>query len=126
MSKRIKLSSENLLKELNDTTDHITLLLSEILEKQKTSLVKPLSVDLRKLHSPTQGDDLLRRVEHTLQIKLSFPDRSKRLPPTIIEVGLDEYRDGLVFALQGRKFSRLKLINLVAGQKGAHTDDFVE
>jgi len=126
MTKRIKLRKEDLLQELKDVNGHIKLLLNEITQNKKTSLVKPLSVELRKLYSPTKGNNLLRRIEEVFQIKISFPDRGKKLPPTTVRVELDEYRNNLIFALQGRKFTRLRLINLVAGQKGAHTDDSVD
>ena len=119
----MKLGKADLLDELKDTTSHMELMLDEIIQKKNTSYAKQLSVDLRKLFSPTKGDDLLRRIENSLDIKLSFPDRSKKLPPKTIQVGLDEYRNRLSFALQGRTFTRIKLINLISGQKGAHVDD---
>lgn len=126
MSDKIKLSKEDLLQELKDVTDHITLLLDQILNKKKVFYTKAMSVDLRKLYSPTKGDDLLKRVEDIHHIKFLFPDSRKTLPPAIVKVGLNEYRNNVIFTIQGRSFSRLKLINLVAGQKGAHTDGTVD
>lgn len=126
MKNKIKLGKDELLTELKDTTKHMELMLKEILENGNSSYAKQLSVDLRKLFSPTRGNDLLSRLEKLLQISLVFPDRSKTLPPQTIYVGLSEYRNRLVFALQGRSFTRLKLINLVAGQKGAHTDELAD
>lgn len=126
MSNKIKLGKEELLIELKNTLDHMELLLNEIIKNGNASYANQLSVDLRKLFSPTKGNDFLNRLENLLQIKLLFPGRSKVLPPKTIYVGLGEYRDRFIFALQGRSFTRLKLINLVAGQKGAHTDESID
>lgn len=126
MTNKIKLGKEEFLIELKDTVKHMKLLLNEVINNGNISYAKQLSVDLRKLFSPTKGNNLLSRLEKLLQIKLVFPDRSETLPPKTIYVGLNEYRNRLVFTLQGRTFTRLKLINLVAGQKGAHTDEVAD
>ena len=72
MTNKIKLGKEELLTELKDTAKHMELLLSCIIKNGDVSYAKQLSVDLRKLFSPTKGNDFLSRLEKLLQTKLVF------------------------------------------------------
>lgn len=58
-----------------------------------------------------------------MEFNLFFPDRSKTLPRTRVDVGLHDYIHRMIFAIGGRPISRIELIKLLADQKGAHTDE---
>jgi len=123
---KIRLTKKDTVQELKEIVDHMELLLDQIINKKQQSLDKPLSVELRKIFSKGQGNDLLTRIEKELNIKLIFPGKGKKLPPKTIKISLDEYRAGFIFSLGGRPFSRIKLIKITANQLGAHTDEKVD
>lgn len=123
MGKKTKLAKEELLQEIKESIDNLESFLRDIIKNKKTARVKPLSVELRKLLVEGRGNALLKRAEDEFGIKLRFPDKAPVLPPRTIEVDLDDYINRLAFALGGRRFTRKKLIYMIANQKGAHTDE---
>lgn len=119
-------SSERV-QEAKDSMNNLKIFINQITLRHNESLVKPMSVELRKLLSPHgRGNDLLSRLEKEFNIKLVFPDRAKTLPPAIENVELDEYRNRMIFAVGGRPITRLELICMIADEKGAHTDNVVD
>lgn len=120
---KTKLTKEDLLREIKESIDNLDSFLEDILKNKKMARIKPLSVELRKLLVDGEGNSVLKRAEEEFGIKLKFPDRAPVLPPQTIEVDLDDYVNRLAFALGGRRFTRKKLIYMVADQRGAHTDE---
>lgn len=116
------LSTKQKIQELKEIVENIELFVSKILKDGKSPLVKPLSVELRKLYSTGKGNNLLKRLENDLKVELVFPNGSHTLPRTKIYVGIDEYINRMIFAIKGRTVTRIQLLKLVANQKGAHLD----
>lgn len=115
------------LKEAKDAVSNLNICIKQITQHQNKSLIKLMSVDLRKLLSPYgRGNDLLSRLEKEQNMSLTFPDGTKTLPRIIEYVGLDEYRNRMIFAFGGRPITRLNLICMIADEKGAHTDDTID
>ena len=115
------------IQEAKDGANNLRIFIEVIMTHHNESLIKPLSVELRKLLSPHGlGNDLLSRLEKELNVDLVFPDRTKKLPPAMESVGLDTYRNNLIFAIGGRPVTRLDLIRMIANEKGAHTDNLVD
>ncbi len=115
------------LKEVKDAVSNLKIFIEQITQQRNESLVKPMSVELRKLLSPYgRGNDLLSRIEKDQNINLVFPDGTKILPRTIENVSLDAYRNRMIFAFGGRPVTRLDLIHIIADEKGAHTDDVID
>lgn len=115
------------LREARDSINNLKIFIHEITQNRNESLVKPLSVELRKLLSPLgRGNNLLSRLEKERGINLVFPDRSKLLPPTLENVSLVKYRSRMILAIGGRPVTRLELVCMVANEKGAHTDDIID
>lgn len=124
---RIKSTKKEFIKEIFDSISNIEFFLKDIIENNAVARIKPLSVELRKLLNPnSNGDSGLKRVEHIIKRAFIFPDRSKILPPTRIDVGLDEYINRMIFSIGGRPVTRIEIIKLVADQKGAHIDDGID
>lgn len=114
-------------QEAKDAANNLRVFIEQITSRRNESLIKPMSVELRKLLSPHgRGNDLLSRLEKELNITLVFSDRAKTLPPAMENVGLDSYRNNMIFAVGGRPVTRLDLICMIADEKGAHTDDMVD
>ena len=125
--KTILIALDGKLQETKDAISNLKIFVDQITQQRNESLVKPLSVELRKLLSPYgRGNDLLFRIEQDRNIRLVFPDGTKTLPRTTVNVHLDDYRDRMIFAIGGRPVTRLDLICMVANEKGAHTDDVID
>ncbi|MBI4129773.1 hypothetical protein HY468_00500 [Candidatus Roizmanbacteria bacterium] len=117
-------TEQELLKEIEDSISNIESFMTDIIKNNSTARINPLSVELRKLLSPyTRGDYVLKRAEEKFGIKFLFPDGSKTLPRTRIDVGLEDYINRMIFSIGGRPITRIILIKLVADEKGAHTDE---
>jgi len=120
--KRKPVDDLGLLSELNRSLYLIGHYSKQILEEKKTVFGIPMSVELRRLYSPDRGDLLLERIEQRFDIKLKFPLKVK--PPDEYEqVSVSEYINSLAFVSNSVKYSKMDVINLVADQRGAHTDD---
>ncbi len=121
---RVESTKDDFFREIQDSISNIESFLKEIIDNKAIARVKPLSVELRKLLNPdSQGDDVLKRAEKKFGISFVFPDGSKTLPRTRIEVGLEDYINRMIFSIGGRPVTRIELVELVANQKGAHTDE---
>ena len=118
-----KITKQELYQEIKDSSDNLRDFVGSIINDNKLAKIKPLSVELRKLLNPKEGDQLLKRAEDIFKINLQFPDHSKALPPTEVSVSLEDYINRLAFSLGGRVVTRIDLVRLVANQKGAHTDE---
>ncbi|HCR35939.1 MAG: hypothetical protein UR33_C0006G0047 [Candidatus Woesebacteria bacterium GW2011_GWA2_33_20] len=124
---RIKSTKKEFIEEIFDSISNIEFFLKDIIENNAVARIKPLSVEIRKLLNPnSNGDSGLKRVEHVIKRTFIFPDRSKILPPTRIDVGLDEYINRMIFSIGGRPVTRIEVVKLVADQKGAHIDDGID
>ncbi len=84
-----------------------------------------MSVELRRLYSPGQGNHLLERIEQKFNVKLKYPLKDK-LPDKYKEVSLTEYINSLAFVSNGITYTKMEVINLVADQRGAHTDNVAD
>ena len=125
--KTTTVGSTEKIREVRDSINNLKIFIREIIQDRNESLVKPMSVELRKLLSPDgKGNDLLSRLEKEMGIKLIFLDRAKTLPPTLENVSLEEYRTRMIFAIGGRPVTRLELVCIVANEKGAHIDDVID
>jgi hypothetical protein len=125
--KTVNVEVRERVREAKDAANNLRVFVEQITSQHNESLIKPMSVELRKLLSPHgRGNDLLSRLEKELNVNLVFPDRAKTLPPAMENVGLDSYRNNLIFAVGGRPVTRLDLICMIADEKGAHTDDLVD
>lgn len=111
-----------LLSELNRSLYLIGHYSKQIVEEKKTVFGIPMSVELRRLYSPDNGDHLLKRIEQRFDIELKYPLKIKP-PETYEQVSIDKYINSLAFVSNGTKYSKMEVINLVADQRGAHTDD---
>ncbi|NMC36528.1 hypothetical protein GYA49_05795 [Candidatus Beckwithbacteria bacterium] len=124
MNIKYRLSSKEKVDELKKIANNICLFINEIKNNQNLSLVNSLAVELRKLFDEKNpGNNLLERLENDLNIKLKFPDKKTRLPPQTTHVSIDDYKNNLVFSSNGRGFTRIEIIKILADKKGAHLDD---
>jgi hypothetical protein len=118
------MKNEKYLAELRDSVKNLEYFVAEITKNEKYSLVKPLSVELRKLlYEGGRNNNLLGRLEKDLKIKIKFPCRTKSLPHKTIDCNIEDYRKEFIFKVSGRSFNRIDLIKMVANEKGAHIDD---
>lgn len=119
---RYQITDKDFFKEIQEIIANIEILLDQIINHKKNSLVKTLSVELRKLLNPTErGGSVLERAQKTFGITLEFTVNTPP-PPNTKLVGLDNYIHGLAFFLAPRRWSRIDIIKVVADEKGAHTD----
>src|SRR3989304_6453006 len=87
-----RLSNDEFFVEMGESIKNIDDFLGEIIKNKLTARIKPMSVELRKLLNPGgQGNFALQRAQERFGVKFNFPDRSKTLPRTGIQVSLDEY-----------------------------------
>lgn len=115
----------SLLSELNRSLYLIWHYSKQIIGERKTVFGMPMSVELRRLYSPDKGDHLLKRIEQRFKVKLHYPLKVKP-PETYEQVSIDKYINSLAFVSNGTKYSKMEVINLVADQRGAHTDDVAD
>ena len=117
------------IQELGDSLKHIGHFV-ELLKSGELSYAKPLAVELRKLYCGGRGNNLLKRIEQDLGIKLIFQVRAEpRIPPTYKGASIDEYlKESRFFDIRGKDdmYNREEIIRIVANQKGAHVDDAVD
>lgn len=119
---RMQIDELGLLTELSRSLYLIGHYSKQIIEKKRTVFGLPMSSELRRLHSPGQGNHLLNRVESRFNVKLKFPLMDK--PPDVYKtVSIDFYINSLAFVSEGTAYTKLQVINLVANQRGAHTDN---
>lgn len=111
-----------LLSELNRSLYLIGHYSKQILEEKKTVFGIPMSVELRRLYSPDRGDHLLERIQRRFNVRLRYPLKV-RPPDKYEQVSLDKYINSLAFVSNGVRYTKMEVINLVADQRGAHTDD---
>jgi len=122
-----RLSNDEFFVEMGESIKNIDDFLGEIIKNKLTARIKPMSVELRKLLNPGgQGNFALQRAQERFGVKFNFPDRSKTLPRTVIQVSLDEYINRMIFAIAGRPVTRIELVKLMANERGAHTDEWVD
>lgn len=114
-----------LLSELNRSLYLIGHYSKQIIEERKTVFGIPMSVELRRLYSPDRGNHLLRRIEQRFSVELKYPLKVKP-PNTYEQVLIDEYISSPAFVSNGVKYSKIEVIDLVANQRGAHTDDEID
>lgn len=120
-SSRKPIASIGLLGEFNVSIGLIHHYLDQIINNKKLMLGVPLSVQLRRLYLPGRGNNILEAIQKQFKVKLEYwvidipPDKYKK-------VGLREYINGLAFVSNGTAYTRKEVVNLVANQRGAHTD----
>lgn len=114
-----------LLKEFNQSLGLIHHYLDQIINERQLLLGTPLSVELRRLYLPGRGNHLLETIQRQFQVEIKYtvtdspPDKYKL-------IGLDEYINGLAFVSNNKAYSRKEVIELVANQRGAHTDEEID
>lgn len=110
-----------LLGEFNRSIKLIHHYLDQIINNKQLMLGTPLSVELRRLYLSGKGNNLLETIQTQFKITLEFWVTDKP-PDKFKKVGLQEYINGLAFVSNGKAYSRRDIIDLVANQRGAHTD----
>lgn len=109
------------IKKIVNVNKSISYLINQI-EDGNEFLIGNLSVELRKLLNAKKGDNLMQRLEENLGIKFQLLANIDHpfLKPK--QIGIDEFKNQLIFAMNGRPVTRMELINMVADQEGAHLD----
>lgn len=114
-----------LLGEFNKSIGLIAHYLDQIINKRQLQFGTPLSVELRRLYLQGQGNHLLETIEKLFDVKVKY-SVTKTPPDKYKKVGLKEYMNGLAFVSNGKPYSRKNIIDLVANQRGAHTDESMD
>lgn len=119
---KVKVGNDRILEKIVRIHDSMTYLMPQI-ENGNEFLVGLLSVELRKLLGTKQGDDLMKRMEKMKGVKFEITINIDHpfLKPE--KIGIDGFRNQMIFAISGRSFTRLELILIVANQEGAHLDE---
>ncbi len=121
-SKRHQISDKQLIQEFKNSIYFLGHYFNQIIESRILAFGIPMSVELRRLYSTKKGDNLLRRIEIKQDLSLKFRV-SDRPPDKYKLVGIDEYVNDNIFFANGRNYTRIEIISLIANQRGAHTDD---
>jgi len=115
------MQKEELLQELKDRVDILEQNIEKVKIDKDFKYYTHIAVDLRLLlSSKNPGNNLLGRVLDAYGVKIMFKDVR---PWGEKEQTLEEWKNDVMFAINGSVFTRIKIIEDVADQRGAHFDN---